>query len=187
MIDTRPHAVGEYLRQLERSLKDLPADRRSEIVGEIEDHIENLLTDLGPQPGEADVRNVLERVGAPEVIAAEARDDAEPARARANWTDIGAVLLLPIPFLGWIVGAVLLWLSDVWSTRDKLIGTLAGPGMFVLGLLVTIASSSGAASDSGEVGGAGLGPIEVLVLALLLLAPLAAAIYLALKLRREPA
>ena len=34
-----------------------------------------------------------------------------------------------IPFLGWVVGVVLLWISRLWTTRDKLIGTLGGLSM----------------------------------------------------------
>ena len=29
-----------------------------------------------------------------------------------------------IPFLGWVLGVVLVWLSRIWSTRDKLAGAL---------------------------------------------------------------
>ena len=34
-----------------------------------------------------------------------------------------------IPFLGWVVGVVLRWISRLWTTRDKLIGTLGGLSM----------------------------------------------------------
>jgi hypothetical protein len=30
--------------------------------------------------------------------------------------------------LGWLTGVVLLWTSTVWSTREKLVGTLVLPG-----------------------------------------------------------
>src|SRR4051794_28251790 len=112
---TRPRAVDEYLRELERSLRDLARDRRNEIVSEIEAHIEALLDEHGRAPSEADARNVLERVGRPEEIAREARDEVGSAPVYRRWTDIAAVIALPIPFLGWIVGAVLLWMSDVWD------------------------------------------------------------------------
>lgn len=44
---------------------------------------------------------------------------------------VGGVLL---PFLGWLVGIVLLWASHAWTLRDKLIGTLVIPG----GLMVPV-------------------------------------------------
>lgn len=64
-MKTRPRGVGEYLRQLERSLSDFPPSRRNEIVSEIESHVEGLLAELGRTPTDADVRNLLERVGDP--------------------------------------------------------------------------------------------------------------------------
>jgi hypothetical protein len=32
---------------------------------------------------------------------------------------------------GWLAGAVLLWLSDAWTAREKLVGTLVVPGGLV--------------------------------------------------------
>jgi len=52
---------------------DLPAERREEILAEIEEHIAEDLADR-PVASDADVRNVLERVGDPDDIAAEARE-----------------------------------------------------------------------------------------------------------------
>jgi uncharacterized membrane protein len=190
MMETRPRAVDDYVRHLERSLSGLPADRRQEIVADIEEHISALLAELDRAPSEADVRNVLERVGDPADIAAEA-GGVDVAAGRPKWTDVAAVVLLPIPFVGWFAGGVLIWVSDVWDTRDKVIGTLAGPGMFVFGLFVTLIASSGATSGpSGtfeDSGGSALGAFEVLVLTSLFLVPLAAAIYLGRKLQRARA
>jgi hypothetical protein len=44
-----------------------------------------------------------------------------------------ALVLLVIPFLGWVVGVVLVWLSRLWTTRDKLIGTLGGMSWVLAG------------------------------------------------------
>lgn len=189
---TRTRAVDEYLRELERLLRDVPSDRRNEIVTDIEAHIDALLAEHGPSPSDADVRNVLERVGRPDDIAREARDETDAAPVRRRWTDIAAVVALPFPFIGWIVGAVLLWMSELWSTRDKLIGTLAGPGMFVLGALGTVAIPSNSTVLDPDTGGsetAGGGPesgqFEVLVTVAVLLVPVVVALYLARKLRTE--
>ncbi len=43
----------------------------------------------------------------------------------AGWLEVLGILRL---ILVWPVGAVLLWFSRVWSTRDKLIGVLVPPG-----------------------------------------------------------
>ena len=65
--------LDEYLERLERSLSDVPSARREEIVSEIVSHIDEALAEE-PDDSEASVRNVLDRVGDPEDIAAEARD-----------------------------------------------------------------------------------------------------------------
>src|SRR5215475_2564326 len=51
--------------------------------------------------------------------------DGAPAPPRSGWLEIMAVVGL---FLVWPAGVVLLWRSKVWSTGEKLIGTLVPPG-----------------------------------------------------------
>jgi hypothetical protein len=128
--ETRNREVGEYLRRLQRSMGDLPPSRRDEILAEIEEHIAAELAEV-PEPTDADVRNVLERLGDPGDIAAEARDRFGIKPRRPSWTDPLAIILLLVggfTFVGWFVGVVLLWISAAWKTRDKLIGTLILPG-----------------------------------------------------------
>ena len=164
MNGTRHREVGEYLRRLQRSMGDLPAERSEEILAEIEEHIAEELAEQ-PTATDADVRNVLERVGDPEDIAAEARERIEITptsprfrRAAASWTDIGTVTLLVLgglmitPFYrpegmvaAWSAGVVLLWMSEVWSARDKIQVTLVLP----LGALSAIAIQG--AGDEGFV------------------------------------
>ena len=96
MNGTRHRQVDEYLQRLDRSMRDLRAERRDEILTEIDQHISELLAE-SPAATDAQVRNVLERVGDPEDIAAEARDRldtravAQSDRSRTSWTDIAAV------------------------------------------------------------------------------------------------
>ena len=73
MNETRLREVGEYLRRLQRLMSDIPDERRDEILAEIEQHINERLTELS-EAGSAEVRNVLERLGDPEDIAADARE-----------------------------------------------------------------------------------------------------------------
>jgi hypothetical protein len=40
--------------------------------------------------------------------------------------------------VGWLVGLVLLWSSRLWTTREKLIGTLIVPGGIATALLVVV-------------------------------------------------
>jgi uncharacterized membrane protein len=197
---TRHHEVGEYLRRLQRSMGDLPAERRDEILAEIEEHIASGLAEY-PSPTDADVRNVLDRVGDPEVIAAEARERFGIRPAKRAWTDTAAIILLFIggfTIVGWFVGVVLLWISDAWNSRDKFIGTLVVPGGLAGALGFVLMLSSVPTSVSCEVTGSGVGPDSscvshsstsgaagVLILgALVLIAPIVTAIYLSWRLRR---
>ena len=125
-------AIDDYLKRLDRSMRDVPANRRKELVNEIDQHITQTIAESEGNFTEADVRNALERLGEPEDIANEARERLGIRPAHVSWTDGVAIpLLLVGGFLfgvGWIVGVVFLWLSDVWSVRDKIIGTLIVPG-----------------------------------------------------------
>ncbi len=116
-------------------------------------------------------------------------------------------MLLPfggllIPLVGWCAGVALLWSSDHWTMRDKLIGTLAPPGgyMFVY-YLMFMGSDSGAEScvtetnASGEVirdtcadgsGDSTLGDVLMIAAAAVLLLPLATMIYLLRRRRPLP-
>ena len=201
MIMTSHPTVETYVMRLNRSMSDLPASRRKEIIEEIREHIEAMLQELGPDASEAEVRNVLDRVGDPEDIAAEARERLGISRPRRSWTDTAAVILLPIggvvlPVIGWIVAAVLLWISDVWSAREKVLATLVVPGglLLPLGLMVMAvgpASSTSCVTYPGGIGACETGPAPLggsvlasILLALLVIAPIAMAIYLGTKLRR---
>lgn len=198
MNGTRQREVGEYLRRLQRSMGDLPAQRRDEILAEIEEHIASGLAEF-PSPTDADVRNVLERVGDPDDIAAEARERFGIKPAKRSWTDPAAIILLLIggfTIVGWFVGVVLLWISDAWNTRDKIIGTLVVPGGLAGALGVGLAASGVQGGSCGPVevavapapcatAAASVGDVVGLILAVLLvLAPIVTAIYLSLRLRQ---
>lgn len=154
MNGTRHRQVDEYLRRLDLSMRDLRAERRDEILTEIDEHISELLAE-NPAATDAEVRNVLERVGDPEDIAAEATDRlgtgavARSDRFRTSWTDIAAVALLVLgtllitPFyrpeamvVAWTAAVVLVWMSDVWSTRDKIGVTLLLPAGALSAILI---------------------------------------------------
>ena len=78
----RDPLVDDYLRRLEAAAAALPRERRAELVGEIEEHVEAALDEAGDD--EAAVRNVLERLGSPEEIAAAAAAAAGGARGRGR-------------------------------------------------------------------------------------------------------
>jgi hypothetical protein len=141
--------VAEYLRRLDHAAAAvLAADRRTELVGEIADHITTARTS-GQTADEAGVRELLDRLGDPEDIVAAARESdpeaapppayggpyAPPApryRKPGIGLEIAAVLLLTIgsliPFVGWLAGAILLWASRRFRLGEKILATLVVPG-----------------------------------------------------------
>jgi hypothetical protein len=188
--------ILRYLQDLEAELHDLPANRRQELLEEVGEHIAEARTSLDAD-NEAAIRTVLERLGDPADIAAEARErfgiPTEPTKQATPWLEVIALVLLVIPFLGWVVGVVLVWLSRIWSTRDKLIGTLGGMSWVVAGLGTIMAeavklplSASGSDTPVGAphvVESTGPSAIEVILFVTPFILPIAATIYLAVRLR----
>ena len=123
--------VDEYLKRLDDELTGLPRARRRELVEEIAEHISEARSAL-PREGEAEIRTLLDQVGDPADIAAEARERFRIRTRRRGVTEIFALVLLLaggfVFVVGWFVGLVLLWVSEAWTTRGKLVGTLVVPG-----------------------------------------------------------
>jgi hypothetical protein len=183
--------ILRYLQDLESELHDLPANRRQELLDEVGEHIAAARAGLDPET-EAGVRTMLERLGDPADIAAEARErfgiQPRPPRPATPWLEVIALVLLVIPFVGWVVGVVLVWLSRLWTTRDKLIGTVGGLSWVLAGLGTVMTSAGG----SRAVGSAPLGPsetnlVEVVLVVAPFVLPVAAAIYLGVRLRARGA
>ena len=138
MMTTSLHPLADdYLERLRNAARSLPRGRRDDLLADIESH----LAESAPAgASEAEVRTALDRLGDPDQIVAAERDDDEPEqeRGRLEWTAIILLLVggVVIPFVGWIVGAVLLWVSQAWTLRDKLIGTLVLPGGLLAAIIV---------------------------------------------------
>ena len=203
MSNTDDRLVADYLNRLATAATLLPSEGRDELMEAISTHIAEARSgqpDLG-RAAPAGVAEVLERLGSPEEIVRAAAGysgadqavftQAEPAGAGPSATMpvrsapgpgalvIATVLLLLLGGLligvGWIVGAILLWTSPRWPTRDKLIATLVWPG----GLAAVLALPR-----------FGSGLPSVLILALLLIGvsgPILVAIRLLRHARRAPA
>ncbi|HEU5064336.1 MAG TPA: DUF1700 domain-containing protein [Gaiellaceae bacterium] len=161
MGTTPDKLVERYLKHLEVELDDLPRDRRREIVDEIAGHITEARAGLEHE-SEADVRNILEGLGDPADIAEDARERFEvqptaPAPPyKPGWMEVAALVLLLIggvvlPFVGWFVGVILLWLSNAWNVRDKVIGTVFVPGGLGLSLFLLVFVGSTSVSHGGTV------------------------------------
>jgi hypothetical protein len=205
MSSTADKLVEDYLKRLNAELRGLPRARRRELVEEISAHIAEARVDLEIED-EPNIRTLLDRLGEPVEIAAEATERFGPRPSTAGWKEVGALVLLPIggvilPVLGWFIGIVLLWISDAWSTRDKLVGTLLFPG----GLLLPVALGVLASESSGcgtvvtpqlspQPNGFtdcpppdGTGAWEVALVVMLVLIPLVTTVYLARRMRRMSA
>jgi hypothetical protein len=200
MVTTHDPLVRRYLDTLERELGDLPRDRRREILEEIREHIEEARTS-DQLESEADIRNLLERVGDPSEIAAEARDRFGIRGKRPGAMEVLTLVLLLIggivvPVLGWIVGVVFLWMSETWTYRERLIGTLVVPGglapAFFLALFAAPSRSCVEVNGTaGHLMTCTPGPsvlsqiLWTLGWLILLVAPIATMVYLSRQLRRR--
>jgi HAAS domain-containing protein len=192
--DTLHPLAAEYLKRLQRAARRLPPDRRAELVAEIESHLAEALDPMAPEP---EARNVLERLGAPEaIVAAEQPGTAKPVTARGTKEMVAILLLLFGGFIagvGWLVGVILLWGSSAWITREKWIGTLVVPGGLALPFFIlsmtSLSSESCVRTGNGHQhcttdGGGHI--TWIVISAILVLAPIASAMYLANRARRAP-
>ena len=179
----RDPLVDDYLRRLRAAAADLPRDRRTELVEEIEAHVDEALGEADADD-ETAVRNVLERLGSPEEIAAAARPPAAvPERGRL---ETAALIVLSVsfvlPIVGYLIGARLVLASRVWDGRDKFLALLIPP-VIVLGGAVVVMIGSASVAD-GDTFDSGLGPVEIAVLLANVFSGLMAAGYLAARLRQ---
>jgi hypothetical protein len=92
--------VDRYLTDLEAELRGLPGNRRQELLDEVGEHIAAARAALDAET-EAAIRTVLERLGDPADIAAEARErfgmSAEPAKPATPWLEVATLVALVIP------------------------------------------------------------------------------------------
>lgn len=136
--------IDGYMKELQKELRPFPTGRRREILDEVREHIYQARSELDSET-EGAIRTVLDRLGEPSDIAAAARDRFGVRPAKAGALEIITVIALLIPWIGWLVGGVLVWMSRVWMTRDKVLATILVPGVWLLLFVTTIAVSAGGA------------------------------------------
>ena len=131
MTPTADQLVDDYLKELKHELSGVPRARRRELLDEIAGHIADARASLEDN-SDAEIRNLLQRLGDPAEIAAEERARSGVVPRRAGAVEIFALIGLLVGgfvfAIGWFVGLVLLWVSDAWTTGEKLVGTLVVPG-----------------------------------------------------------
>ena len=185
--------ASDYMRRLRDAARALPRAERCELLAEIEAHLQEA---TGVGASDVEVLDALDRLGDPEeIVNAQLADigSAGVRSARAGVRELVAIVLLLVggflAGIGWIVGLVLLWGSPVWRTREKWLGTLVIPGgLAVPGAIVLILATAtahichampGGPAQCTPASGPGLDPVAIILLALLMLAPLATGVYLA--------
>ncbi|MFI8325479.1 HAAS signaling domain-containing protein [Streptomyces sp. NPDC085529] len=171
--------VAAYLDSVARETAELPADRRAELLADLREHIE-----VSEAQDDAGIRAVLAELGEPRTVAASALAEEGPqtpatapapalaptgplagrqaARLVAALPALGGLTVLAEPVLGALVlaiGLALLWMSPLWTTRHKRIGTataVAVPVVLLLGGLM--------------LAGGRIGPLELLLIGVFLVA-----------------
>ena len=207
-----PHAdqlIDGYLARLTAAAADFPGAAREELLLDMRSHIAEARAREAEET-DATILNILDRLGEPAVVVAEARErlglSSQPV-SRRGLVEIAAIVLLP--FI-WILAVILLWWSPAWRVRDKIIGTVfslggypwifyivfmtsALAGHHILGFSGSGASCVSTSDSAGNVlqtvcsGPSVLDVIGTVVSAVLLigfyLLPLLTAVYLAFRLR----
>lgn len=175
--------VSEYLSRLHAAAWVLPADRRTALVDGAR---HRLYAEIGDDADPARTRAAIAAVGPPEdAVRREAAtlgpSAPVPPRPLSVWgsREVAAVLLLAIgglalPVVGPMVGLALAWLSDRWTTAQRLVATVLAVAPLVLLAVVSAALGGGRW-------------IVALVALLVPLAGLVPAAYLAAVLRRQAA
>jgi hypothetical protein len=144
-----PHAdqlLEGYLARLRDAAANLPPSKREELLNDVRTHItEARLRE--PHETDATILNILDRLGEPEAVVAEAGDrhdgpngisasvSSGPHQPRLSELAVPGLLILL-----WPIGVILLWYSTAWDARDKLIGTLLTLGGYpwVFGLALPL-------------------------------------------------
>jgi uncharacterized membrane protein len=108
MTTTNDALVDDYLARVARATAGLSPERRDELIHDLREHIETGRAELTDE-SEVGVREILERLGDPEMIAREARQDGEavpvvgftpPRRSRATlWIILAVVIVLAVVVL----------------------------------------------------------------------------------------
>lgn len=76
MTERNEQIVADYLSQVSRASAGLPPARRDELISDLREHIETGRAEL-PSETEAQVRELLDRLGDPDVIARAAAEDTD--------------------------------------------------------------------------------------------------------------
>jgi hypothetical protein len=132
--------VDDYLRRLDAAASALPAHRRDELVSEIRDHLQEALRQT-PAGDKAAVRNVLERLGSPEEIAAAATDPPPPGPFAADYGQVNGLAIASVLLaVLWVAGlGAVLALVFGYRARTQIKnseGRQTGSGLATAGIIL---------------------------------------------------
>lgn len=173
-------AITTYLDDLGRMLAHLDPAERADVLGGVREHVDASLAELGHAPSDQEVAAILATLGAPEDVArvtsgtprVSLPDGGATSRPSlgAAWVApvvfalaivgiVGAPLLLPGVL--WLVAAVLLGASPLWTANEKIWGIVSGfaagvAWLGVTGMMLlpsTSCTSVGSLSADGGEGG----------------------------------
>lgn len=122
--------VARWLRDVEQGLAPLTRSRRGDLLSGLREHLDDAVAGAA---SDADVREALDRLGDPAVVAAAALDEAGVVvRSRRPWVEWLALFFvsigsLVVPIAGWMLGVVLVWASGIWRTWQKVLASLLFP------------------------------------------------------------
>ncbi|RWZ52517.1 hypothetical protein ELQ90_00730 [Labedella phragmitis] len=163
MPDFSP-AADTYLDRLANELRAVREPLRGDIWSGIAEELDGL--------AETDARSRIAELGDPSFIAREARNAVDvgtigdttstgyttvvaqrpPLSESRGLAVLGAIALgvggFVVPFVGWVVGVVLVWMSSLWRTREKVIA-IVGPFVVLILAAVVSRSINGWAAVSG--------------------------------------
>lgn len=168
-----------YLEELSQAAVSLPPERRAELLAQIAEHLDAELADVD----DADAaRAVLDRLGDPADLVAEAAVDLQPTSGRSTAAELIALLLLGlgsfiVPLIAPGVGVVIMRSSPRWTRHEiRVSAGIIGLGGLALVALVLLAASG--ATSSPAVAGA------LALLAVIMLVGPIAAVYAGTRPRR---
>ena len=116
--------VDTYLELVDNALTGVPADQRDELLADLRLHISAEREAL-PEETEADLRQILDRLGPPETVAAAARSDAPlaplppPERSRLDRRIVLAIVAFVLLAALGAVMVVLLFFAQITTVSPN--------------------------------------------------------------------
>jgi hypothetical protein len=176
--------IADYLHRVRLALEHLTPSRRDEILEDLTQHITEARSHFSSD-SEAELRTLLDHLGSPAEIAEAA--GVRPHTSKIEpWVPWMLVFGAFVFFVGWLIGLVMLWSSQTWRLRDKLLGTLIWPGGLLFPLFLGGVGGSSdtcqGTSSSGSVHCATHGglpaPLSTVIIIMIFLAPILVAVHL---------